>query len=507
MKPHLLYPDRDFLPGTPLPPDADALTQDLELRVLLRTMGGNDELLRQAASHGLLAHGSTDPALIAYRQAVLRDVLAQPALVEELADLAAQALTHEKGAYRSVFSRFPESRMKRALLALKALTPTLRRLNAIGRAHAGAVTSEAFGLMLLRWVEVFDERFFADIRAHGTFLEFPQGVLVSAHLDANCRATAHVLRVPRQGRTGRLMSLLRRVWHRGGAPLQFAVGYRDEAGTRALTRLRNDGILRSADALADAVDQLVGFFRLLQHELAFYRAAARLYARMDTLGLPWVFPQPQPAQPHVCRVQGLYDVNLALQAGHAVTGNDLCMDGRKLVLVTGANQGGKSTFLRSFGTAQLLMQAGLGVAATSYVASTCRGVFTHFRREEERSMHSGKLNEELARMSDLVGRLQPGSLLLMNESFAATNEREGSEIAAEILRALSEHGVRIVFVTHLYAYARALHAEARPDTLFLRAQRQDDGGRTFRLEEGEPLPTAYGQDLYLRIFGPQQAGA
>ena len=183
-----------------------------------------------------------------------------------------------------------------------------------------------------------------------------------------------------------------------------------------------------------------------------------------------------------------------------MVGNDLDLGGRALVLVTGANQGGKSTFLRSFGAAQLLMQAGLCVPATHFSASVCAGVFTHFRREEDRDLRSGKLNEELSRMSALIPRLRPGTLLLMNESFAATNEREGSEIAGEILRALIGHGVRVIFVTHLYALASARCAEGRADTLFLRAQREDDGARTFRLEEGEPLPTAYGQDLYERIF-------
>jgi DNA mismatch repair ATPase MutS len=151
------------------------------------------------------------------------------------------------------------------------------------------------------------------------------------------------------------------------------------------------------------------------------------------------------------------------------------------------------------------MQAGLCVPASQFSASVSAGVFTHFRREEDRDLRSGKLNEELSRMSELIGRLRPNTLLLMNESFAATNEREGSEIAAEILRALGEHGVRVIFVTHLYAFASARYAEGRADTLFLRAQRESDGGRTFRLEEGEPLPTAYGQDLYRRIFQEAEA--
>ena len=105
-------------------------------------------------------------------------------------------------------------------------------------------------------------------------------------------------------------------------------------------------------------------------------------------------------------------------------------------------------------------------------------------------------------MSDIVDRLTPGSLVLMNESFASTNEREGAEIGRQIVRALLESGVRVRYVTHMYDLARQLRSEHGDDAAFLRAERLSDGRRTFRLTEGEPLPTSYGQDLYRRIFGP-----
>ncbi|WP_240977948.1 hypothetical protein [Planctomonas sp. JC2975] len=97
-------------------------------------------------------------------------------------------------------------------------------------------------------------------------------------------------------------------------------------------------------------------------------------------------------------------------------------------MVTGANRGGKSTFLRSVGLAQLMMQAGMFVPARSLSATIVSGVFTHFKREEDTALASGKFDEELARMRDIVGQIQPRALILFNESFAATNEREGAEV-------------------------------------------------------------------------------
>ncbi|EGD50050.1 DNA mismatch repair protein MutS domain protein [Thermoanaerobacter ethanolicus JW 200] len=63
-------------------------------------------------------------------------------------------------------------------------------------------------------------------------------------------------------------------------------------------------------------------------------------------------------------------------------------------------------------------------------------------------MKSGKLDEELSRMSDIVDNIKPNSMVLFNESFAATNEREGSEIARQIITALIEKRIKVFFVTH-----------------------------------------------------------
>jgi len=113
---------------------------------------------------------------------------------------------------------------------------------------------------------------------------------------------------------------------------------------------------------------------------------------------------------------------------------------------------------------------------------------------------SGKLDEELGRMSDIVDHLKADSLLLCNESFAATNEREGSEIARQIVHALLERRIRIFFVTHMYDFAHSLYDRKMADAMYLHADRQPDGTRTFRLVEGEPLATSFGEDLYKKIF-------
>jgi DNA mismatch repair ATPase MutS len=141
------------------------------------------------------------------------------------------------------------------------------------------------------------------------------------------------------------------------------------------------------------------------------------------------------------------------------------------------------------------------VAAESFRAGACDGLVTHYKREEDATMQRGKLDEELSRMSEIVDEIARHSILLCNESFASTNEREGSEIARQIVRAMLYKQIKVIFVTHMYDLAHSFYAQQPGNALFLRAEREADGCRTFKLTEHAPMPTSYGQDSYRRIFG------
>jgi DNA mismatch repair ATPase MutS len=106
----------------------------------------------------------------------------------------------------------------------------------------------------------------------------------------------------------------------------------------------------------------------------------------------------------------------------------------------------------------------------------------------------------MSRMSEIADRVTPDGVGLFNESFAATNEREGSEIARQIVMALQEKGIRVFFVTHLYAFAHDLYEGERDRAVFLRAERRNDTQRTYKVVPGEPLPTSYALDIYQRLF-------
>jgi DNA mismatch repair ATPase MutS len=373
----------------------------------------------------------------------------------------------------------------------------LRRLRTLANQHAGKFRSDGFARLFSMLKDELGDDYFVEIDQHLKRLRFREGVLISAELGKGNKGKGYVLRRPNADSRNWLTRLL----SERAPAYTFRLHPRDEAGTQALSQLNDRGVNLVANALAQSTDHIVSFFQMLRTELGFYIGNLNLQQRLQGVGAPTCFPVPAAAGSRRLRVSGLYDVSLALSMGRKVVGNDVGADRKNLAIITGANTGGKSTFLRSVGQAQLMMQAGMFVAANELESEICAGVLTHYKREEDSTMESGKWDEELSRMSAMVDHLKPNTLVLCNESFASTNEREGSEIARQIVTALLDHKVKVFFVTHLYHLARSFFEQQAANVLFLRAERLPDGTRPFKLIEGEPLQTSYGEDLYGEIFG------
>lgn len=497
MKAFLMFSDRDFDIEQKMPSNAPTITQDLELNTLLEAMASDDTFLCEVAKRALF-NSLRDRSTILYRQSILQDCLKNAAIVRDIYSVATQALEGERKIFWGFGSKSPTSILRRSIAVMQVFVESLKRLRKLADRHGDRFESRGFTTLFSMLKRELSDEYLERVEVHLRQLECVGGVLVSASLGDGNKGDNYVLRVPHE--------LKQTWWERLFAPkppgYSFDLHPRDESGARALSELRDRGINRVAAALAQSSDHVLSFFALLRTEAAFYVACLNVHARLSKKGEPVCFPVPAECSERRFLVHGLYDVCLALNVERRIVGNDVDADGKSLVMITGANQGGKSTFLRSVGVSQLMMQCGMFVAAESYCANLCYGLFTHYKREEDASMESGKLDEELGRMSDIVDDITPDSMLLLNESFAATNEREGSEIARQIVVALLEKRVKVLFVTHLYDLARKIYDARMENAMFLRAERRTDRERTFKMLEGEPLQTSYGCDLYNRIFGP-----
>lgn len=497
MKAFLMYRDHDIDPDQKLPSNEEILAKDLELETLFNAMALKDRFIFKVAKKAVLGGNKNDIDTLLYRQSILQDCLKNPSVIRDLYKIPIEAVENRKKHWYGVFSHYPSSILSGSREMMQMFTGLLKKLRDIADYHADKFESQGFLRFFAMIRKELDDDYFATMEHHLKALKFNHGVLISAELGQGNEGANYILRKPNEKKQG----WMKRILARKQPVYSFTIHPRDEAGSRALSQLKDRGINRVANAMAQSADHIDSFLKSLRRELAFYIGCLNLHEQLCSIGEPISFPVPAALSERRYSFHGLYDICLALTVKQKITDNDVDADNKDLVIITGANQGGKSTFLRSIGLAQLMMQCGMFVPATSFKASICSSIFTHYRREEDNTMQSGKLDEELSRMSDIADSIMPSSMILFNESFSATNEREGSEIARQITSALLEKKIMCFFVTHLYKFPRGFYDTRMESSLFLQAQRKSSGKRTFKLIQAEPVETSYGEDLYFNIFG------
>lgn len=495
MKAFLMFRDQDFNLKEPLPVNALDLIHDLELTTIFNAMSLGNKSTFEIVKKAIL-WSVNDEDTILYRQEILKDCLKNPAVIRDIYQIPVKSSDRQHRRWLGIFSHTPSGVLISAIKLMEMYVGFLKELKNIADEHSALFQSEGFARFFSMIKSELNVDYFAKVEYHLKQLRFSNGVLIKAELGRGNEGSNYSLRLP----NSKGKNWIREVFSKRAPVYSFTISERDDAGGRALDDLRDIAVNSAANALAQATEHIDSFFNLLRDELAFYVGCINLQEQLEKSGNPIAFPDPGAISDRRFSTCDLYDVSLALTMDKKVVGNDIKADSKTLVIITGANQGGKSTFLRSVGIAQLMMQAGMFVPATEFSANLCDGVFTHFRRKEDTSMRSGKLDEELSRMSSIVDQVKPNSLILFNESFAATNEREGSEIANQITSALLEHEVKIFFVSHMYEFARIMHQKQMEDAIFLRAERRTDGQRTFKILLGEPLPISFGEDLYKAVF-------
>lgn len=188
------------------------------------------------------------------------------------------------------------------------------------------------------------------------------------------------------------------------------------------------------------------------HEIHFYLSYLALVSRFRAAGLTFSYPEIT-AETGVVSVAEGFDLALAVKSideDKPVVCNDFVLsEAERIFVVTGPNQGGKTTYARMIGQCAYLASLGCPVPARRARLTLPDQIYTHFERQESLSTLRGKLDAELVRIHDILSRATHASIIIMNESFSSTTLNDALLIGTEVLRRIIKLGCVAVYVSFL----------------------------------------------------------
>jgi hypothetical protein len=272
-----------------------------------------------------------------------------------------------------------------------------------------------------------------------------------------------------------------------------------------------------SQAISSFVTRETMELRSIKKDLIFYLSALKLCRQWEASGLKFCFPVLMPEELKAFNTKGMFNPLLVINGREAIITNDICFsEGGEILILTGANQGGKTVFLLSAALTQWFFQLGLMVPCTEASLSTVSEILTVFAPSKDSYGKKGLLSEEAGRIAAAVKAVSGSSLVLFNEPLTSTSPSETREISLEVIAAFKAAGVRGIWVTHVYELAskrgeleRLIPWGSKIGSIKIIMKNGENGdisSFTYKIDRGEPEFNSYASEV-LRRKGLTLAGA
>jgi hypothetical protein len=247
---------------------------------------------------------------------------------------------------------------------------------------------------------------------------------------------------------------------RQGAVKDYRVSFRDSAGLNhveaavlalvaELHPAEFSALASFCDRHRDFIDKTIARF---DREIEFYLAYLQYAGRIKIGGLQFCYPRVSARSKEV-RTSDSFDLALAGKLvgehSHVVTNDFHLSDPERIIVVSGPNQGGKTTFARMFGQLHHLAAIGCPVPGSDANLFLCDQLFTHFEKEEDATNLSGKLEDDLVRLLGILEQSTGQSVVIMNESVTSTTLDDARLLGRSVLEQMIERDLLCVYVTFI----------------------------------------------------------